>query len=274
MILWHCARRAFSGVAAAFLLTCGGLLDEAGAKPIKMQFQDVKIDYKADKAGTMATSIDLVVQNADSGKALSKFQIQVSAPGFTVGYSDGSWKLTGNVADGATVTIKIASVGAYKGNISVQSAIFLNGAVPVAQGTVSGGALKGDPIYTIDNDLATSPDLTIEDLTFYENHAPVDLATLDPSIPLGLGGIPEGDVALDGVGASDDFTLPPTADYPGYFLAQGEVFQQGGTTTPVAWFVDGYVAIPEPPTALLVLPPLLLAMWASRRLPNALAPRG
>ena len=273
MILWHCARRAFSGVAAAFLLTCGGLLDEAGAKPIKMQFQDVKIDYKADKAGTMATSIDLVVQNADSGKALSKFQIQVSAPGFTVGYSDGSWKLTGNVADGATVTIKIASVGAYKGNISVQSAIFLNGAVPVAQGTVSGGALKGDPIYTIDNDLATSPDLTIEDLTFYENHAPVDLATLDPSIPLGLGGIPEGDVALDGVGASDDFTLPPTADYPGYFLAQGEVFQQGGTTQ-VAWFVDGYVAIPEPPTALLVLPPLLLAMWASRRLPNALAPRG
>ena len=80
MILWHCARRAFAGVAAAFLLTCGGLLDEAGAKPIKMQFQDVKIDYKADKAGTMATSIDLVVQNADSGKALSKFQIQVSAP--------------------------------------------------------------------------------------------------------------------------------------------------------------------------------------------------
>jgi hypothetical protein len=99
MILWHCARRAFAGVATAFLLTCGGLLDEAGAKPIKMQFQDVKIDYKADKAGTMATSIDLVVQNADSGKAFSKFQIQVSAPGFTVGYSDGSWKLTGDVAD-------------------------------------------------------------------------------------------------------------------------------------------------------------------------------
>ena len=48
-----------------------------------MQFQDVKIDYKADKAGTMAASIDLVVQNADGGKALSKFQIQVSAPGFT-----------------------------------------------------------------------------------------------------------------------------------------------------------------------------------------------
>ena len=146
-----------------------------------------------------------------------------------MGYSDGSWKLTGNVADGATVTIKIASVGAYKGNISVQSAIFLNGAVPVAQGTVSGGAL--------------------------------------------LGGIPEGDVALDGVGASDDFTLPPTADYPGYFLAQGEVSSKAerrrwpGSLTAMS-------PIPEPPTALLVLPPLLLAMWASRGLPNALAPRG
>jgi hypothetical protein len=248
----HCARRVFL-IAAALFLWCGLNPGRADAKAVTMQFQDLKILYTAAVAGTMSTSIDLVLQDAN-GKALSKFQVTVSAPGYTVVYAgNGTWKLTGNTTDRGTATIKIASVAAYNGNISLQSAVFLNGANATGQGAVTGGKLAGDPTYEITDAVTSSPDLTVEDLMFYEDHAPVDLATLDPSVPIG-GGTPETDAVLDAADMEEvDYAgLPQSADYPGYFLAQGEVFEPGGTT-PVAWFVDGYTAAPEPSTWALML---------------------
>jgi hypothetical protein len=247
---------------AAFFLCCGVLPDPADAKPLKAEYQDLKIRYTADKAGTMATSIDLVILGTGN-KALNKFQVQVSAKGFTVGYGSGAWTLTGNVNDGATVTIDVKSINAYNGSISVQSAIFVNATKPTGQGAVTGGKLSGDPIYEISNDLAISPDLTVEDLLFYDNHPAVDFSTLDPSVPIDATGIPEANVTLDGDGALADYALPTGADTP-YFIAQGEVFLAGGST-PAAWFVDGYTTVPEPPVALLLSAPLLTLMWAARR---------
>jgi hypothetical protein len=128
---------------------------------------------------------------------------------------------------------------------------------------VTGGKLSGDPVYEITNELTSSPDLTVEDLLFYEDHPAVDFSTLDPSVPIDATGIAETAGPLDGLGSVDDYVLPSGAD-ANYFIAQGEIFQQG-SNTPTAWFVDGYTTAPEPPTAVLLLPPLLAAMWAVRR---------
>ncbi len=175
----QCARRVFL-IAAALFLSCGLNSGRADAKTVTMQFQDLKILYTAAVAGTMSTSIDLVLQDAN-GNALSKFQVAVSAPGYTVVYAgNGTWKLTGNTADKGTTTIKIASVAAYKGNISLQSAIFLNGAAATGQGAVTGGKLAGDPTYEVTDAVTSSPDLTVEDLMFYEDHRPSTSPRLTP----------------------------------------------------------------------------------------------
>lgn len=152
-------------VVAAMLLFGLGLVGPAGAKPVTQQYQDLKIVYTASVAGTMAKSIHLVLQGA-GGKALSKFEVSVTAKGFTVTGDSDSFTLTGNVADGATVTPRIKSVAAYKGEISLQSASFMNGAATVGTGAVTGGALAGDPIYTITNTVTPSLDLTVTNLLF------------------------------------------------------------------------------------------------------------
>ena len=111
---------------AAVLLLGFGPGGPAGAKPVTQQYQDLKIVYTASVANTMAKSIHLVLQDA-SGKALNKFKVSVTAKGFTVTGDSDSFTLTGDVNDGATVTLRIKSVAAYKGTISLQSASFMNG---------------------------------------------------------------------------------------------------------------------------------------------------
>jgi hypothetical protein len=213
----HCMMRATLIAAAQALFYCV-LAAAAHAKPVTMEYQDLKITYTATNAGTKSDSIDLVL--VGTGGKLSKFKANVAADGFTVTSDTTSYTLTPKnpIADGATVTIRIKSVGAYDGKIGMQSAVFSNKGTPVGTGAATGGALMGDPTYTISDDVIGSPDLMVEDLTFYENHAPVDFATLGPSVPIDMTGIAEPDLVLDGVGTSDPFTVPPIAAND-YFIA-------------------------------------------------------
>jgi hypothetical protein len=252
-------------IAAAQALFYCALATAPHAKPITMEYQDLKITYTAQNQGTKANSIDLVL--VGTGGKLNKFKATVAADGFAVTSDTSSYTLTPKnpIADGATVTIRIKSFGAYNGKIGLQSAVFSNNGTPVGTGAATGGALMGDPTYTISDDVIGSPELMVEDLTFYESHAPVDFATLDPSVQIDMTGIAEPDLVLDGVGTSDPFTVPPIAAND-YFIAQGEVVDED-TGQPVAWFVDGYTTspVPEPPIAALLILPLLGLVWVDRR---------
>ena len=246
---------------AAVLLFGFGLAGPAGAKPVTQQYQDLKIVYTASVANTMAKSIHLVLQDA-SGKALNKFKVSVTAAGFTVTGDSNSFTLTGNVNDGATVTLRIKSVAAYNGTISLQSASFMNGGNTVGTGAVTGGALAGDPIYSITNTVTPSLDLTVTNLLFYESHSAVDFGTLDPAVPIDSSGVLQPDLTLDGSGTFQDYSLPTGADTP-FFISQGTVYEEGDDS-PVAWFVDGYTTVPEP-SGVAVLVPLLGGLWVIRR---------
>jgi len=267
------AGRAYTLVAYA-LAACALLLllfiSNADAKPVTQQFQDLKITFKAAMAGDTADQIHLVLVGAD-GKPLSKFKVDVSAAGFTVKGSSDDFTLTkkeGAIADGGTVTLRIRSVVKYDGKISLQSASFIDQASGkvVGTGAATGGALAGDPIYTISNDVLPSADLAVRNLLFYENHASVDFDNLDPAIPLDATGIPQAGAELDGTGTFEDYTVPAIADDL-FFIAQGQIFNEGDTS-PIGWFVDGYSTIvPEPPM-LAVLGVGLVGIWLIRLSPS------
>ena len=65
------------GLAAGALLLFL-LLSQADAKPVTQQFEDLKVTYKAEVAGTTADNI-LPVLVDTKGNALSKFKVAVSA---------------------------------------------------------------------------------------------------------------------------------------------------------------------------------------------------
>ncbi|HLZ83236.1 MAG TPA: hypothetical protein VKQ54_06675 [Caulobacteraceae bacterium] len=250
---------------ATVQLFCLGLFASGvQAKPVKVEYQDLKITYTAAVAGTAADNIYLVLQDAKKDP-LSKFKVTVSATGFNVSGNSDSFTLTpkmGTIADMSTVTLRIKSVANYNGKIGLQSATFRSGTTVTGAGDVTGGALMGDPQYIMSLDVIGSPALTVEDLTFYENHPSVSFDTLDPSVPIDTTGIAEPDANLSGAGASDAFSVPPI-DNNAYFIAQGEVFDQGGSQ-PIAWFVDGYTPasnVPEPPIGALLILPLLGLVW-------------
>ena len=254
---------------AAYALTVFALLllllCQADAKPVTQQFQALKITFKAAMAGATADKIDLVLVDA-SGKPLSKSKVAVSASGFTTtGFSDHFELTGGTIADGATVTLRIKSVANYNGKISLQSASFIDQASGkvLGQGTATGGALAGDPIYTISDDVVGSPDLAVENLLFYENHAPVDFDTLDPAVLIGGTAISEGDAVLDGAGTSEDYSVPPIVDDT-FFIAQGQIFDEGDTA-PIGWFVDGYTTVVSEPSTLALLGVSMLGFWYVRR---------
>ncbi len=252
-------KRCLAGAAYTFLLCL--LVCHADAKPVTQQFQDLKITYKATVAGTTADNINLVLQGA-GGTALSSSKVAVSNSDFNItGFSDHFElkKKMGTIADGDTITLRIRSVANYKDKISLQTAAFKSGATPVGTAEATGGGLAGDPIYTIYNDLSPSADLTVGNLLFYENHAPVDFDTLDPAVLIDTTGIAETGAVLDGAGTFADYSVPSIADGT-FFLTQGQIFADGNTS-PIGWFVDGYTTteIPEPSSAVLLLAGLLLA---------------
>jgi hypothetical protein len=247
------------------------LPDGVAAKPVKQQYQDLKITFTAVKGGDTANKIHLVLVDG-AGKALSKFKVQVKADGFNTIASSDDFVLTstsGAIADGATVTIRIKGVAAYNGKIGLQSAVFQSGDTVVGHGAATGGGLAGDPIYTIYNDLVPSFDFRIGNLLFYYDHPEVDFDTLDPSVVIDTTGIPQVGAILGGPGTFADYTVPPIADGM-FFIAQGQIFLEG-ETTPIGWFVNVYTttAIPEPPSIALLLTGFagagIIIGWISRR---------
>jgi hypothetical protein len=233
-------------LSVVLLLSCP---PHAHAKAVAQQFEDLKLEFTG-MAGDTAKTIDLVITGA------TKFNIALTADGFDVGaLAGGKFTLTkknGVLNNGDTVTIRVRGLLGFNKPFQIQSVFFVPQKGAPVQGKGTGGGLKGDPIFTLYNDLVPSADLIVQNLFFFENHSPVDFNTLDPAIPIDSTGIAETNALLDGTGSSQDYPIPSIADGT-WFLAQGQVFGVGDSF-PSGWFVDGFTTTPTPePSSVLLL---------------------
>jgi len=227
-------------------------LSQANAKPVTMRAQGVKVQFNAEKATDEATNIYLELKG-DGGKLLTNSQVRITATDvtskrmFKVKYTGDSFVLTADgftVADGKDVIIQARAINVYNGKISVQRVVFRNNKnQQLDNGKGVGGTMTGDPTYTLFNDLIPSVNLSVQNLVFYENHAAVDFCTLDPAVPVDSSGISQTGAFLNGTGSSQDYSVPPILDGT-FFISQGQVFTES-SSSPAAWFVDGYTTTPQ-----------------------------
>jgi hypothetical protein len=210
------------------------LAPRAHAKAVAQQFEDLKLQFTG-MAGDTAKTIDLVVTGA------TKFNIALTADGFNVAaMAGGQFTLTkknGVLQNGDTVTIRVRGLLGFNKPFQIQSVFFVPQKGAPVQGKGTGGGLKGDPTFTLYNDLIPSANLTVQNLFFFENHSPVDFGSLDPAVPIDSTGIAEANALLNGTSSSQDYSVPSIADGT-WFLAQGQIFG-ASDSSPSGWFVDG-----------------------------------
>ena len=254
----------FAGVCALLVIALAAPL--ASAKPVTTAFKTATIVFNKPNAAVDPNATNVYVTFAgDFNPNLAV----VTAPGFVVTSlgAGGIYQLSGgNLADKATLTLKVRSTGPTLKGVRVGDVIFQDAkGKPITNGQATGGTLVGDPNYTLHNDLVPSPDLAVGNLHFYYDHAPVDPDTLDPSSPLSGAYVLAGDAFLAGSGSFKDYTVPSIADGT-QFLVQGDVLYQGAV---VSQFIDGFsvAAIAEPNSALLTSAGMLalLALVAAQR---------
>lgn len=149
-------------------------------------------------------------------------------------------------------SIRATDVGlAKKVKFKVQSGFWLDSNDnPIVQTQVTGAALVGDPIYTIFNDLIPSVDINVKDFTLFENHEPIDLDAVDPSIPIDSTGNILTDFTLTGLGSLKDFTVAPINKNK-YLYVQGQLYNPSNQEI-LGSFIDAYstTPIPEPSSIL------------------------
>jgi hypothetical protein len=241
----------------SLLLVLGG--GAAQAKKVTNEFEDLKLTFPAGAAG-MPDNIDLVVKGA------TKFQVRLSIDGFNppLAASGGHFVFSAKdgttVAAGSMVTVRVRGIGGFNKAFQIESVVFKQGDTVLAQGTATGGGLKGDPIFTLFNDLVPSFDLGIDNLRFCENHTPLDFDTLDPGATVSGSCVPQLPAVLDGPGSTADYTVSPILDGL-EFIAQGDIVPVG-ETVPTGKVIYGFMTtdIPEPASLALLLPGVIAAL--------------
>jgi hypothetical protein len=238
----------------------------AQAKTVDTKFKDVRVTFTKVNAGDPnATSAYVKFEGG-----LTKFNAEVRADDFTVTPlgAGGEFQLTAkagkSIPDGGTLTLRVRTTAGTLKGVRIGDVIFQDGNMkPLANGMATGGALVGDPVYTLHNDLESSADLMVTNLHFYFSHALVDWETLDPATPITGSFFSAEDALLTGMGSFKDYTVPNIDDGKA-FLVQGEVMSNGIV---VARFVDGFEVsvVPEPATALLLAGGLLAVAARQRR---------
>jgi hypothetical protein len=205
-------------------------LSQAHAKPVTKQIEGQKIKFTAAKKSTDATNVYVYLTKGNGDPLLAlNAAITAECNGAKFDVKSGFYILTGTVPDQAELKLTVRGKTGYTGAIRLGSIAFrdANNKV-IGEGAAVGGGMKGDPIYTLYNDLIPSANLSVQNLVFYENHSPVDFCTLDPAVPIDSNGIPEAGAFLNGPGSSQDYSVPPPVDGT-FFIAQGEVFAVGSS---------------------------------------------
>jgi hypothetical protein len=124
---------------------------------------------------------------------------------------------------------------------------------------VTAGELKGDPTYSVLNEMTPSKDIVLDELRLFYNHDLVDPDTVDPLMWLTSPSLDITDnMVLSGFGSFETFSIPdilPDKE----FIAQGRLIDPSNGNT-LGAFIDAYVAAPAPEPSSLALLVLTLAV--------------
>jgi len=257
------------GLVAAMLLLVPAT--SALAKPATMKFKEVTIMYGKDNAGQAdAKRVEVPLSN------VNRNLINATAAGFTVEKAGtaagGDFRLVvtkkgqGTVSDGEKITVKITGLDSAK--VTVGTPVWFGPDVTTLIGTtektqVTSSDVKGDPIYSVLNEMSPSVDIVLSELRFYFNHGEVDPDAVDPLtwIP-GASAIVTGPIDLFGFDSTADYTVPSIDDGKA-FLVQGRLVDETGFV--IGAFVDEYVPTPAGPSLALVGVGFAALMVSQRR---------
>jgi hypothetical protein len=232
----------------------------ASAAPITAMFMKGSVMFnKANNMVPDATSFDLVLTNVGKfdvsvtgDKTFNKVTTMIQGKDLVVTFSGGT------LTDGQVLNFGIQATAAglaAKVKFAPQSMIWLNGATTLNtnETKITGAKLQGDPVYSVTDDLAPTAPISVQNLTLFQNHAPIPFDSLDPMVPVDTtGGTPEGNFTLTGSNPSNDITVSPIL--PGdYLYAQGQILDST-TGSVTGAFIDGFAtSVPEPSSLQLIV---------------------